>query len=100
MIKIALITVATIVAVALYTAWLNRLFLRCPHCRKIGSWRFDNLEPAVVSTDKDGVAKASRQLRVCKCGKRVLDMWSDNGGRSLEAARETGINLDGEGKRS
>ncbi len=89
MMKIALAIVASIVAVALYTAWLNRLFLRCPHCRKIGTWRFDTLEPAVVSKDDDGNIQSSRQLRVCrKCGKRVLDTWSDHGGRALEAARD------------
>ena len=87
--KIALVTIATVLAVALYTAWLNRLFLRCPHCRKIGSWRFDTLEPAVVSKADDGAVQSSSQLRACrKCGKRVVDAWSDQGGRVLEAVRE------------
>jgi hypothetical protein len=83
--RIALITIATILVVLLYTAWLNRLFLRCPHCRKIGTWRFDAAEPATERKDNDGAVQSSGQIRVCrKCGKRVLDTWSDHGGRKIE----------------
>jgi hypothetical protein len=85
--RIALAIVAAVLGTLLYTAWLNRLFLRCPHCRKIGSWRFDAVEPAVDRHDEDGDLVSSRQLRVCrKCGKRVIDTWSDHGGRTLERA--------------
>jgi hypothetical protein len=92
LVKITLITIATILAVLLYTAWLNRLFLRCPHCRKIGAWRFDVVEPATVSKDEDGVVQSSRQIRVCrKCGKRVVDTWSDHGGRTLEKMNDGAI---------
>jgi hypothetical protein len=82
---IALLIVAAVLATLLYTAWLNQLFLRCPHCRKIGSWRFDRVEAAVVSKDEDGVVQSSREVRACrKCGTRVVDTWSDHGGRTLK----------------
>jgi hypothetical protein len=85
--KITLMIVAAVLTTLLYTAWLNRLFLRCPHCRKIGSWRFDALESAVVSKDDDGVVQSTRQVRVCrKCKNTVLDAWSDQGGRTLDAS--------------
>jgi hypothetical protein len=83
--KVALVIIASLSALLLYTAWLNRLFLRCPHCRKIGSWRFDAAEPEACRRDEDGVVQSSRQIRVCrKCGNRVLDIWSDHGGRRFE----------------
>jgi len=83
--KLALIVIASISAVVLYTAWLNGAFLRCPHCRKIGSWRYDDAEPPIQVKDEDGIVQSSRQIRVCrKCGKRILDRWSDHEGRTLE----------------
>jgi hypothetical protein len=83
--KIALVIIATVAAVSVYTAWLNGAFLRCPHCRKIGSWRYDAAEPAVEEKDEDGFVLSSRQIRVCrKCGKKILDKWSDHEGRIFE----------------
>jgi hypothetical protein len=83
--RFALVIIASVLVVMLYTAWLNRLFLRCPHCRKIGSWRFDPAEPEVCSKDEDGVVQSSQQIQVCrKCGKKVLDIWSDHDGRTFE----------------
>ena len=87
--KLALAIIAAVFALGLYSAWLNGLFLRCPYCRKIGSWRFDAAEPVVETKDEDGVVESSRQVRVCrKCGKRVLDTWSDHAGRSFEKLAE------------
>ena len=82
----ALVIILFVSAVVLYTAWLNRVFSRCPHCRKIGSWRFDPAEPEVCNRDEDGdVVQSSRQVQVCrKCKNRVLDSWSDHDGRSFK----------------
>jgi hypothetical protein len=81
--------VAVLFAFVLYTAWMNGLFLRCPYCGKIGSWRYDTAEPPVEEKDKDGVVQRSTQIRVFrKCGKRVLDNWSDHEGRTFEKASE------------
>jgi hypothetical protein len=83
--KITLTIMAVVLAMALFTAWLNRFFLRCPYCRKIGSWRYDPAEPSVDEKDEDGVVQSRRQLRICrKCGNRVIDKWSDHGGRTFE----------------
>jgi hypothetical protein len=76
--KPALIIVACAFGIVLLHAWVNGMFLRCPHCRKIGSWRYDDPEPAVVEEDEGGGIESSRQIRVCrKCGQKVLDKWSD-----------------------
>ena len=43
------------------------------------------LQPAGEEKDEDGVVQSSRQLRICrKCGNRVIDKWSDHGGRTFE----------------
>jgi hypothetical protein len=87
--KLTLAIIASVFALLLYTAWLNRLFLRCPHCRKIGSWRFDPAEPEACNRDEDGDVQSSRQIQVCrKCRKRVLDIWSDHDGRALTKVSE------------
>ena len=83
----ALIIAAVALAVILYTAWMNGVFRRCPHCGKLGSWRYDAAEPAVEEKDEDGVVQKVTQIRVCReCGKRVLDKWSDHDGRTFEKA--------------
>lgn len=79
------LTIVVVLAMTFITAWLNGVFLRCPYCRKIGSWRYDPAEPAVEEKDEDGVVQSSRQLRICrKCGNRVIDKWSDRGGRTFQ----------------
>lgn len=76
-----------IIAVALYTAAINREFLRCPHCRKIGSWRFDNLGPASKEYDEDDGLQRVVQRRACRrCGGEVIHEWSDYSGRSIRKA--------------
>lgn len=83
--KIALVISVCAAASALYVAWLNGVFRRCPYCRKIGSWRFDPVSPAVIEKDEDDAVQKTTQLRLCrKCGQRVLDTWSDHGGRTIE----------------
>jgi DNA-directed RNA polymerase subunit N (RpoN/RPB10) len=83
--KIALTVLAVVFVVIAYTAWLNGAFRRCPYCGKIGSWRYDAAEPAVEEKDEDGNIVGRTQARVCrKCGRRVLDKWSDYGGRTFE----------------
>ena len=78
---------AAVFITVLYTAWLNGVFRRCPYCRKIGSWRYDAVEPSVEEKDEDDVVRKSTQLRVCrKCAKKVLDKWSDYEGRTFEKA--------------
>lgn len=85
--KLVLIITASLSAVVLLHAWVNGFFLRCPHCRKIGSWRFDPAEPPAQEKDEGGFVESSRQIRVCrKCGKRIVDKWSDHAGRSFEKA--------------
>jgi len=46
----------------LYTAWMNGVFLRCPHCGKIGSWRYDAAEPCVEKRGKTGVSSGKPVL--------------------------------------
>lgn len=76
---------AGVALVALYIAWLNGAFRRCPHCGKIGAWRYDDAGPVLENKDADGSIQQSARIRTCrKCGKRVLDKWSDAGGRTFE----------------
>lgn len=76
-----------VVAIGLYTAAVNREFLRCPHCRKIGSWRFDNIGPASKEFDNSGGLQSVAQRQVCrKCGGEVVQEWSDYAGRSIRKA--------------
>lgn len=73
-----------VVAIALYTAAINREFLRCPHCRKIGSWRFDDLGAVTGESDDDGVMLKTAQRQACrKCGGEVVQEWSDSTGRTI-----------------
>lgn len=74
-------------AIVLYTALLNRAFLRCPYCRKIGAWRFDRLGAPVDECDDDGNLVRSTQRQKCrKCGGDVEHIWSDYDGREIRKA--------------
>jgi endogenous inhibitor of DNA gyrase (YacG/DUF329 family) len=87
--KAPLVIAAVALASVLFTAWINGVFRRCPHCGKRGSWRYDSVAPALEEKDEDGVVSESTQLRTCrKCGKRVLDKWSDHEGRTFEKVKE------------
>ena len=45
--------------VSLYAAMLNQQFLRCPYCRKIGAWRFDNVGEPLDEFDAEKTPKTS-----------------------------------------
>src|SRR5688572_17088626 len=84
------LTIGAVVGLVVWTAWLNGAFLRCPHCGRRASLRDDG-SAAVEQRDEDGFVVESTRVRVCrKCGKRVVDQWSDMGGRSLGKADEGG----------
>ena len=70
----------------IYSAFLNRAFLRCPYCTKIGAWRFDNLGAPIDELDGDGHLVKSTQRQTCrKCGGEVDHVWSDFDGREIRA---------------
>jgi hypothetical protein len=82
-----LIVGALACAALAFFAWTSGLFLRCPHCRKIGAWRFDDAEPEKAERDSDGILLRTSQVRVCRgCGGRVLAKWADHEGRAIEKA--------------
>src|SRR6266446_3083157 len=62
----ALIIVAILLTVMVYTARMKGLFLRCPHCGKIVPWRYDTSEPPDEERDEDGVVQKRAQIRVCR----------------------------------
>jgi hypothetical protein len=85
---IALAIIVAALLVAGYIGWLNGVFLRCPHCGKVGSWHFDNAERPVEVKDEDGVLVESRRKRICRsCHGAVVDIWSDDDGRRMQKAR-------------
>jgi len=68
----------------LYTAFINGLFKRCPHCGKIGSWRYDKVGSSIEEKDEDGALMKSAQPLCCRsCHKLVLGVWSDFDGRAF-----------------
>lgn len=58
--KAALTIAAEAFAFALYTAWINGVFSRCPYCGKRGSWRYDNQGNALREKDEEGVVRRRR----------------------------------------
>ena len=83
MVLIATIGLAIAVYV-LYTMMVNRSFLRCPHCGKIGAWRFDDLGEPRDECDEDGSIIRSEVQQICRrCGGQVVHIWSDYEGREI-----------------
>jgi DNA-directed RNA polymerase subunit RPC12/RpoP len=79
-----LATLAFIAAYAIYTMVINRDFLRCPHCGKIGAWRFDSIGESDDEHDEDGaLVRSVTQQRCRKCGGEVVHVWSDHEGREI-----------------
>jgi hypothetical protein len=77
--------IGALAVTALYTAWSNGVFLRCPYCGKIGSWRYDDTGPVDEGKDPDGIVHSSTQVRICrKCRNKVVEKWTDSGGRTFE----------------
>jgi DNA-directed RNA polymerase subunit RPC12/RpoP len=75
---------------AIYTMIINREFLRCPHCGKIGSWRFESIGDSDNEYDEDGASVRSTSKQRCKgCQGKVLQVWSDSEGREIRLASES-----------
>ena len=76
--------IAVVLAFMLYVAFLNGMLRRCPHCGKIGSWRYDKIGSPVEEKDEDDVTtKLTQQLRCRYCQKLVTEVWSDFEGRAF-----------------
>ena len=79
-----LVVIALVAAYVIYTMIINREFLRCPHCRKIGAWRFDSIGESVDEKDQDGaLIRSVTQQRCRKCGGVVVHVWSDFEGQEI-----------------
>lgn len=78
-----------VVVIGIYTAYLNNAFLRCPVCRKLGAWRFDDLGPSIEELDDDGNLVRSTQRQSCrKCGSEVDHVWSDFDRREIRRVHD------------
>jgi len=83
------VAIVAVAVVGLHAAILNQAFARCPHCRKIGAWRFSDLAPAAEELDDDGnVVSSTRRQRCRRCGGVVVHTWSDRDGRAILRAGE------------
>jgi hypothetical protein len=81
---------AIVIGYAIYTMVINREFLRCPHCGKIGSWRFDSIGEPVDEYDDDGVLIRSTSKQRCRgCQGEVIHFWSDLEGREIRLTSES-----------
>ena len=79
-----------VLAIVAYTMLINRAFLRCPHCEKIGSWRFDDLDEPIEEFDDDECLIRSATRQKCrKCGGEVIHIWSDYEGRAIKLPEES-----------
>jgi len=80
-----LLVVNFVIAYFAYTMIVNRAFLRCPHCRKIGSWRFDDIDSSDEEHDENGDLVRSSTRQKCRgCGGEVISTWSDIEGRAIQ----------------
>ena len=88
---IGTIAIVSVLAFLLYTAFINGVFKRCPHCGKVGSWRYDKIGSSLDEKDEaDIVIKSEQHLRCRSCQKGVLEIWSDFEGRAfLKIEEET-----------
>jgi hypothetical protein len=76
--------IAIVIGYVIYTMVINREFLRCPRCGKIGSWRFDSIGEPVDEYDDDGVLIRSALKQRCRgCQAEVIHSWSDFEGRKI-----------------
>ena len=87
---LALTAVLVGIVIGVYVAYLNKLFLRCPHCGMFGTWRLDNVGAPIEEFDGDENLVGLTQRRQCrKCGGEVDDVWSDFKGRELRRVDRT-----------
>ncbi len=78
---------AVVVGYVIYTKIINREFLRCPHCGKVGSLRFESIGDPVDEYDKDGALIRSTVKQRCNaCQGVVVQVWSDLEGRDIRPA--------------
>jgi len=81
---------AFVVCYAIYTMIINREFLRCPHCGKIGSWRFESIGDSIDEYDEDGAIIRTTSKQRCKaCQGEVVHVWSDFEGREIRRTSES-----------
>ena len=86
MIWLTAIVVGAVVYV-IYTMVINRSFLRCPHCGKVGAWRFRNVDDPQEDYDDDGNLIGASARQTCTgCGGEVIQRWSDHDGREIRKA--------------
>ena len=79
-----------VIAYAIYTMMINREFSLCPHCRKVGSWRFDSIGKSIDETDDDDALIRSTSRQRCRsCGGEVVLIWSDFEGLKIELPSES-----------
>ena len=82
--KFILILFFSLVIYGIYVLFINGFFKMCPHCRKIGIWRFDNLDDPVHEYDDNKILiKSTRRKRCRKCREEVIYVWSDENGKEL-----------------
>jgi len=82
-----LLVVIFVIAYIAYTMIVNRAFLRCPHCGKIGSWRFDDIGNSDEEHDENGdLIRSSTRQKCRRCGGEVIHTWSDIEGRAIQPA--------------
>lgn len=78
-----------LVVAGLYSALVNRPFLRCPYCGKRGSWRFDASGEPIEVYDEDGHLVQTTQRQRCRqCAREVEQVWSDHTGRAIRRTED------------
>ena len=85
-----------ILAFVAYTLIINREFLRCPYCGKVGSWRFDDVAPSDDEYADDCLVRSSTRQRCRKCGGEVLHIRSDHEGREIKLPTDVKRSVPGQ----